>query len=132
MRLCPVLPALAAVASVGALAHDGPDPIGSWRLSEHDIVERALAPMLGATGAIEGKIEIVGEGKQRTLFFDGATTRVVLEGDIAREGAQVLPKRHMTIEAWVAVNTPRAASRSRIRWRTANDSAGASARREKL
>jgi len=85
--------------------HDGPDPIGSWRLSQQQVKDGALQSLLGVAGRIEGKAEFVGDKQGGAMFFDGKTNCVVLADDYAKS-EQKLPTRHMTVTAWVAVNTP--------------------------
>ena len=91
-----------------ALAHDGPDPIGSWRLSKDFVANGRLQSMLGVDGKVEGELSFVDDAEGNALFFDGKSTRVVLADDFAKS-EQKLPKRHMSVTAWVAINTP-------IRW----------------
>ena len=85
--------------------HDGPDPIGSWRLSKQQVKSATLQSLLGTSGRIEGEVEFVGDQRGGSMLFDGKSTAVVLAEDHAKS-EQKLPKRHMTATAWVAVNSP--------------------------
>jgi len=85
--------------------HDGPDPIGSWRLSEPFVRGERLNSMLGVDGRLEGEASYVADADGGAMFFDGKSTRVVLADDFAAS-EQKLPKQHMSVTAWVAVNTP--------------------------
>lgn len=85
--------------------HDGPDPIGSWRLSKEQVRDGKLQAMLGVAGRVEGEVEFIEDPGGTALYFDGKTTRVMLAADFAK-AQQKLPKRHLTIDAWVSINTP--------------------------
>jgi predicted phosphodiesterase len=85
--------------------HDGPDPIGSWRLSSQQVRGTELVALLGVTGRVDGEVEFIEDALGDGLYFDGKTTRVVLADDSATS-EQALPQRHMTVSAWVSVNTP--------------------------
>jgi len=85
--------------------HDGPDPIGNWRLSRDQVAGGELVSILGVSGRIDGELEFIEDPLGDALYFDGKTTRVVLADD-AGAGAQALPERHITVSAWVSVNTP--------------------------
>ena len=85
--------------------HDGPDPIGSWRLSKQFVSGDKLGSILGVDGRLEGQVSFVADADGEALFFDGKTTRVVLAEDFS-ESEQKLPEKHMSVTAWVAVNTP--------------------------
>ena len=85
--------------------HDGPDPIGSWRLSEQFVSAGKLGSVLGVDGRLEGEASYVEDSEGDALFFDGKTTRVVLADDFAKS-EQKLPAKHMSVTAWVAINTP--------------------------
>jgi predicted phosphodiesterase len=85
--------------------HDGPDPIGSWELSSAQVRDARLAPLLGAPGRIDGDVAFIEDELGDGLYFNGSSTRVVLTDDLA-SGEQALPARHMTVSAWVSVNTP--------------------------
>ena len=99
------------VASHGAplgAPHDGPDPIGSWRLSQQQVKDGKLQSLLGVSARIEGKAEFVADKQGGSMLFDGKATALVLADDYAKS-RQKLPTKHMTVTAWVAVNTP-------VRW----------------
>ncbi|MBV1928571.1 MAG: metallophosphoesterase [Gammaproteobacteria bacterium] len=85
--------------------HDGPDPIGSWRLSKADFKDGKLTAILGPSGRLSGDLKFVKDAESESLYFDGTTTEVVLADDYSKLKLK-MPKRHMTIDAWVAVNTP--------------------------
>ena len=85
--------------------HDGPDPIGSWRLGKQFVSSGKLNSVLGVDGRLEGEAVYVDDADGDSMFFDGKTTRVVLASDFAAS-EQKMPKQHMSVTAWVAVNTP--------------------------
>lgn len=89
----------------GGGLHDGPDPIGSWRLCEGQVKNGKLVSLLGVDGRIEGKARFVAGKQGGGMLFDGKTNCIVLADDFAK-AQQKLPKKHMTATAWVAVNTP--------------------------
>ncbi len=93
-----------------ATPHDGPDPIGSWRLGEKFVKDGKLVSLLGVDGRVTGKLEFVKGPSGSSLWFDGKTTRVVLADDF-KQSKPKLPKRHLTVEAWVAINTKAADAR---------------------
>ncbi|MEL6905065.1 MAG: LamG-like jellyroll fold domain-containing protein [Planctomycetota bacterium] len=80
-----------------AVPHDGPDPIGSWRLAERQVDGTRLTARMGADAEITGERSFVGGA----LLFDGETTRVELDA-----AAQPLPTESFCVEAWAAINTP--------------------------
>jgi len=85
--------------------HDGPDPIGSWRLCQDQVKEGKLVSLLGVDARIEGKAQFVADKHGGGMLFDGKSNCIVLADDFAKS-QQKLPKKHMTATAWVAVNTP--------------------------
>lgn len=93
------------VVALFAVVHDGPDPIGSWRLHKDQVRDGKLVSMLGIDGRVEGQLDHVANKLGGGLYFDGDKDCVVLADDFAK-GDQKLPKKHMTVTAWVAVNTP--------------------------
>ena len=96
---------LALFASLGPGLHDGPDPIGSWRLDSRSISDGRLEPVLGVPGSVTGRVEFIEDARGEALYMNGSATRIVLAEDHAAS-EQPLPRRHLTIEAWVAVNAP--------------------------
>lgn len=85
--------------------HDGPDPVGSWRLSKEQVSGQSLTAVLGTRGRIEGKATFVDDVEGNAMLFDGKTNAVVLAEDF-RKSQQVLPEKHLTLTAWVSVSTP--------------------------
>ncbi|MBT3344939.1 MAG: metallophosphoesterase [Gemmatimonadetes bacterium] len=96
---------LALLSSTVAWAHEGPDPLGSWDLNSNQIDQDHVQALLGVNGQIEGVVKFVDDTQGNGLFFDGKTTRVTLAEDLATS-EQELPGQHLTVAAWVAVNTP--------------------------
>jgi hypothetical protein len=86
--------------------HDGPDPIGSWELNGHHLESGKLNAVLGSVGRVLGEVSFVEDPAGEGLYFDGRSTRVVLAENF-RSGTQKLPKRHLTISAWVSINSPK-------------------------
>ena len=70
------LVAFSLLSSLGGGLHDGPDPIGSWRLCEGQVKNGKLVSLLGVDGRIEGKAQFV-VGKQ-----GGGMLFVALTGDV--------------------------------------------------
>lgn len=93
------------VVSLFACLHDGPDPIGSWRLSKGQVRDGKLISLLGSDGRMEGKAHFVDDSQGGGMAFDGKSGCIVLADDFVKS-KQRLPKKHMTATAWVAVNTP--------------------------
>jgi len=85
--------------------HDGPDPIGSWTLNRVQAQGQAVKAVLGADARLLGDASFVGDALGEALYFDGKTTRVLLAEDFA-SGKQQLPRRHMSVAAWVSINSP--------------------------
>ncbi len=85
--------------------HDGPDPIGSWRLSSREFKDGKFVAILGVSGRVRGEVKFVKDSAGESLYFDGKTTEVILAEDYAKS-QQKMPKRHLTADAWVAVNSP--------------------------
>ena len=85
--------------------HDGPDPIGSWRLEPAQVDGTTLRPVLGARGRIEGEQRWIEDAAGKSMDYDGRTTRIVLSDDIAVSKPK-LPEKHMTVSAWVSVTAP--------------------------
>lgn len=96
---------LVAICAMACPIHDGPDPIGSWALSSKQIKNGKLKSRLGIHGKVNGKVEFVKDALGEALLFDGKSTEIVLAEDYAKS-KQKLPKRHITVDAWVAINTP--------------------------
>lgn len=96
---------LVLLSATSASPHDGPDPVGSWRLAEEYVTAERLQSLLGVDGRVEGEVDFVDDGAGTSLFFDGKSTRVVLADDYANS-EQRLPVKHMSVTAWVAINTP--------------------------
>jgi acid phosphatase type 7 len=88
-----------------SLPHDGPDPIGSWRLCAEQMRDGKLQSLLGVDGRVEGEVKFLGEKENSAMFFDGKKACVVLADDYAKS-SQKLPTRHMTVTAWLSLNTP--------------------------
>ncbi len=88
-----------------ALPHDGPDPVGSWQLGKEFVADGKLQSLLGVDGRVEGEVAFVEDPGGTALFFDGKSTRVVLADDF-KKSEQKLPSKHMTVTAWVSINTP--------------------------
>ncbi|MFT7618327.1 MAG: putative phosphodiesterase [Planctomycetota bacterium] len=113
MRICAIIMAMKnpkfaiciALFAMALPAHDGPDPIGSWLLTPRQLSDGRLKSRLGTHGVVNGKVAFVKDALGEALFFDGKSTEIVLAEDFAKS-QQKLPKRHMTIDAWVAINSP--------------------------
>ncbi|MCR9244749.1 MAG: metallophosphoesterase [bacterium] len=101
----PGLAALLALAFAVVAPHGGPDPIGSWLLSGKMARDGRIVALLGVDAKLTGKVEFVKDAAGSSLWFDGESTRVVLADDFSKS-RQKLPKRHLTIDAWVAINAP--------------------------
>jgi acid phosphatase type 7 len=87
------------------LPHDGPDPIGSWRLEPSQVSGTTLKPLLGQPGQLQGDVHWVADARGQSLDYDGRTTRILLADDFST-AKQALPKQHITVNAWVSVNEP--------------------------
>lgn len=101
----PSLLAIAA-AAFGAV-HDGPDPVASWSLAPDALQGGVARARLGPDARLEGAWGFVQaeDDAQPLAFLDGRTTRARV-GALSDLGG-VLPKEHLTLAAWVSVNTPR-------------------------
>ena len=95
---------VALVVTTHGLPHDGPDPIGSWRLAAAHVKDGTLQSLLGVAGRIEGKVAFDGEQQDGAMYFDGEATCIVLADDYAKSEQQ-LPTRHMTVTAWASIST---------------------------
>ena len=91
---------------VALATHDGPDPLAAWDLTGSQVVGSRLEARLGPAGRIEGTLRPVRQEDFEALHFDGAS-RVVLADDLGAV-RRILPSRHLTVEAWVAVERPQA------------------------
>ena len=94
------------VAPHPAPLHDGPDPLAAWDLTAAAVEDGALRARLGPAGRIEGSLRSVEVEDFEALHFDGAS-RVVVADDLASVPA-ILPARHLTVSAWVAIERPQA------------------------
>lgn len=91
--------------AVGANAHDGPDPVARWEFHERNVREGVLRALVGPDARVVGKPEPIREIAGQSWMMDGrAASFDVLEPSIPID--QWMPKRTLTAEAWVAVNTP--------------------------
>ena len=103
-----MLLALALTLGAGSIGpvHDGPDPVVEWRLDEQWVGDGLARARLGKAARLEGAVEFVANGAGQALFFDGRSTRGRV-GDDVEAARTILPAQHMTVAAWVSVNTPR-------------------------
>ena len=53
--------------ATSASPHDGPDPIGSWRLAEGFVADGRLQSLLGVDGRVEGAVDFVDDGAGTSL-----------------------------------------------------------------
>lgn len=88
---------------LAAMAHDGPDPVLAWdfhpRYIKNGILEARLGPSARIAGSPQSSRDVTGQ----SLLLNGKTDILAVDGAAARP---MLPARHLTVEAWVAVNTP--------------------------
>ncbi len=93
---------LVACGAATALAHEGPDPIAHWNFNARSLVDGRLKARLGPDATIEGDAVVVLDRLGQSLMLS-PTTKILVQRDWNR-AEKYLPKRDMTISAWVAVN----------------------------
>lgn len=86
-------------------AHDGPDPVLSYALHQDDVHGSVMRSVLGPDAKLGNTIEFVPaeQGGGAELAGDDLIT---IADDCATM-RDVLPKREMTVSAWMSVTTPR-------------------------
>ena len=88
-----------------SLPHDGPDPIAEWRLEPAWVEGGQARARLGLPAELEGTASFVEDEAGAMLMFDGRSTRGVV--GTLEHAAALLPAEHLTLAAWVSINTPR-------------------------
>lgn len=85
--------------------HDGPDPVLSYALRRDDVRGQTLRSVLGPDATLERTLDFVPteEGGGAELCTDDL---IVIAEDHTNI-REMLPKREMTVSAWVSVTTPR-------------------------
>ncbi len=87
------------------LAHDGPDPIAHWQFNERYISELSLKARLGPDGTFARAPQIVPDPFGQAVAFDGMVQDCLLAKD-SQSVSTILPKRDITIAAWVGIDRP--------------------------
>ena len=90
-------------------AHDGPDPIGRWRCEDKSVTTTdqisTLKSVIGPTGKLLGKHRMINENQSTCLFLQGGVGGVELAANY-KDAEKHLPKKSMTVSAWVSVDEP--------------------------
>ena len=90
-----------------ARGHDGPDPVAHWVAGPRAVQEGRWKARLGPDAMIQGDPQLVSDALGVSLSLDGRDDRLVVADSIERAAQTgLLPKRFLTISAWVAVNAP--------------------------
>lgn len=85
-----------------SFGHEGPDPLAHWNFNARSLVDGQLKARLGPDATVEGDATVVDDRLGQSLMLS-RTTKIL----VCRQWQQArnfLPKRDMTVSAWVAVN----------------------------
>ncbi len=88
-----------------AAAHEGPDALASWRLDERNTSDGMIKALRGLNATVVGHPQLSGSGAAQSLRFDGKSDYLLVAGDI-RQARRILPKKLLTVSAWVAIDEP--------------------------
>jgi len=97
-------PLLVLAALFAAAAHDGPDPLWHWIMSQSRLGEDVLKARFGPNATLEGNPKLLRDEHGETMYFDGMSALIATAK--LDELRKVLPKKHLTISTWVAIETP--------------------------
>ena len=97
-------PAVAALLALAPLPHDGPDPVWHWLMTSSRLKSDSLSARFGPAAQFVGTPKLVKDEHGESLYFDGRSALLATEhlGGLAT----ALPVQHLTIAAWVSVETP--------------------------
>jgi predicted phosphodiesterase len=96
---------LTALMLAGSLTfHDGPEPIAAWVFHPRHLQGSTLKARLGPDASFEGAPKAVRDAAGQSLMLDGEKDRFLIAPNYAPH-KDLLPKRNLTVEAWVAVNS---------------------------
>ena len=87
-----------------AFGHDGPDPVMHWNFNARSLKDGALAARLGPDVKLSGKFTVAKDEFGESLLMN-ESSELTVESDF-KNALEFLPKRLMTVSAWVAVNQP--------------------------
>lgn len=89
-----------------ALAHEGPDPLFSWRLNGKAIKGQELRSRLGPDGKIVGEVRPLNDEFGGSIYFSGRKTKVAFSENV-QETVASLPQQEMTISCWFSIDEPK-------------------------
>ena len=92
------------VLSMGAIAHDGPDPVLAYPLIETDLVEGTLKSRFGPDIRDPAGIRFASISKGGGCVMDSSSELLIAESH--RSLQTPLPSQSLTVSAWVSVNEP--------------------------
>jgi predicted phosphodiesterase len=87
--------------------HEGPDPIAHWIFRSAQVQDGVLKARLGPDAALQGRVRAVRDAHGESLHFDGRLAHAIA-AETPRDSLPWLPKKHITVSAWVAVEKPQA------------------------
>jgi predicted phosphodiesterase len=93
------------LASRGALAHEGPDPVAHWFPSPQRIEGHTLKARLGPDAQMQGGPKLVQDRFGHALRFDGVQDLLVIPE--SRRLADYLPRKFLTVAVWATVDEGR-------------------------
>jgi len=78
--------------------------VGQWVFQQPHVKGKTVHDLVrGFDGVIDGRVQLERSGRQQALAFDGSAHSVLIR---ANHRQARLPKRDMTVEAWVRVDRP--------------------------
>ena len=83
--------------------HDGPDPVVHWKFTPDAIQDGQLNARLGPAARMLGNTRFLSDPHGTSLVFDGQQTACIVADDSSKVRS-FLPKKALTVAAWVAVN----------------------------
>jgi predicted phosphodiesterase len=88
------------------IAHDGPDPLGHWYLQSEYVEGNLLRARLGPDGELQTPPRFIEDASGESLMFEGRKARCLLAANY-KTVEETLPKKAITVSAWVSIDTPR-------------------------
>lgn len=91
--------------AVSILLHDAPDPKLAYPLQQQDVKGEVLRAQIGPDIALERGLHFVPEDEGGGSELEEVDRLIIAERHV--DAAAFLPKRELTVSAWVSVTTPR-------------------------
>ena len=87
-------------------SHEGPDPLGHWMGRADRVKEDKLMARLGPDGTLSFKPNFIKDRFGESMFFEGPKAKCLLADDF-NAVLKSMPRKAVTLSAWVSISTPR-------------------------